>query len=416
MSATDIDNDELATRVEALREAVDRLRPHLRPAPVGAAALPWRADPAVVALETLPPASRTRAIEALLADAHPLVCAVGVHLAIEAGDVAALEGCVARLERIDSEDDEVLAAMIVAAIGRLGARRHVALLRAALDRPATFWAAVESLAQLGGEGVLADLERAIARHEDAWDRLDVVMIVGAVGGAFAAPVLTRILLDSREPFVPLRGYAAQALGARGEHTAVEPLLAALADPSMTEKGRVLWGLAQLGAPQTWDAIEPWLWDAQKPWWRAEALKALVACDAERARPLVLGLVREDPFFRSDREAFADLVRALGRIDAPDARAVLTEVLRAVRGLAPAGLVESLSLPSWLGQAGARLAVVVLTAIGEGLGVDLTPRTSDRYTTDALVEALRERLARAIAERGLEVPAALVEALAAGSDG
>src|SRR5690606_3705434 len=163
--------------------------------------------------------------------------------------------------------------------------RHKDRLRRALDQPPTFWAAVESLALLGGDDVLTDLERAVASEDDAWDRLDVVGVIASVGGEFAVPILSRILLDDREVFVPARGYAAQALGARGDLAALPALLSALRDPTMTEKGRVLWGIAQLRSAAAFDAVQPFVEHSEKSWWRGEALKALAASDPVRAQPI-----------------------------------------------------------------------------------------------------------------------------------
>jgi len=388
--------------IHGLKTRADALRPRVRPSPIGSMPLPWRKDPAVLELENLGDDDVVEVVENMLEDDEPVVRTVGVHLLIENELEDLLPRAVEGLEEIE---DEMYAAMVLAAIGRLGADEYQEQLRGGLGHPSTFWAAVESLALIGGDDALEDLQKAIETPDDSWDKLDVVKVIGDVGGEFAVPLLTRILEDDSEAFAPVRGYAAQSLGARGDEAAVPALTRALQDETMPEKGRVLWGLGQIADPEAWDVVEPFVHDAEKPWWRGEALKALAAMDPERAHDIVIEMARNDAFFRKDREAFSDVIRALAHIVDDTATGILIDSLRRSVKLGPA--TDALyDPPAWLPDAGARLQVVILTALGAHYGVDIEPRISHQSAS----EIAREQAHRLAEFRRHDVPRPLRIAL------
>lgn len=363
----------VAQVIEGLRAGIERLRDIVHLVAVNQQPPPaWHADPAVVALANLPEPLRRDAICALLCAPEPLLRIIAVHALTESrfADLLPLA-----FQSGDTCDDALLTTMLVAAIGRLGCLEHEARVLAALKNPQLFWAAVESLSLLASPPALAALRAAILAKKEDWDRLDIVTIIGEVGGVASLTLLVEVLLNPDESFAPIHGFAAQALGALGDPSALLALLSALADPRITEKGRILWGLGALASPGAFDAIAPFITSARKDWWRSEALLALAACDPARAWPTVADAITQpNNFFHSDPERWMTTLRALSYMHALPHRDIalswLIDALRVNRGLAALG---TWPVPERVTrEGGALMAGVIARSIAALLQVDALP--------------------------------------------
>jgi hypothetical protein len=406
LNGPDGPNGPSAVAIAALRARLDLLRDHVHLAPANLHPMPaWHHDPAVAALTALPAPALRAAVGACLRDDDPLLRIIGVHAVITAHAPDLLP---AALASADACDDALLTTMALAAIGRLRAAEHEARLFTALQNPQLFWVAVESLSLLASPRAMDALRGAIRDKKDSWDRLDVVTVIGEVGGESATPLLIEVLLDEAETFAPIHGFAAQALGALGDRQALPALCAALRSPRITEKGRILWGLGALGCAEAFDDIAPFLTRADQPnkgWWRAEALKSLAACDPARAWPLI-AQAAQDPFFRDDFESAIALLWAMG--SAPlahrdQAARWLTDALRASRRLTT--LDPSWEVPPCVASGGDFVAGVTLRSLDALLAADLLPQARPegfshtqvvRHMLTLLVQRLRAQ-AHALAE-------------------
>ena len=375
--------------IQLLREAIDSLRDDVHLTPHGAAPTGWQTHPVILALGSLPALQRAATISVLLRDDEVLLQIVGMHLLILGQHSALLPQAIASS---DARDDALLNTMVLAAIGRLRAFEHVEKLHAALKDPQLFWVSVESLTIIGDERAQGALRRAIAACEDKWDRLDIVTVLGEVGGEISIQLLIEVLQDPKETFEPIHGFAAQALGAQGDPRAITPLIDALTDPRIKEKGRVLWGIAALETPLAFDAVAPFVEAADKPWWRAEALRALAMSDSERAWPRVQQAAKSAGFFREDLEAFIKTVQALGCCRKAESLDMLLDVLRFTQGRPPCGAIDW-TVPDVARGGGIQLTGTTLRALEAQLELSLMPeKRPEHFTPSTLIQHLIETLA------------------------
>lgn len=370
--------------VDDLRSRRDLLAREIRLVPLHERVpLPWESDRAIVGLLQLERDARSTALDAMVTSSDSVLHAVALHLIIEGQHPERLE------EALALERTPLVETFQLAAIGRLGAQQHFDRVRAALDVPELFWGAVEALALLGGERALTPLRAALSIPTNPWDRLDVLSTIHSVNAPLSVPLLIEALGDA-ERFDTTRGFAAQALGASKDPRALQPLLTALDDPTVNEKGRVLWGLGQLENPRVFDAVRPYLDHAEKDWWQGEALKAAAASDPERAWPHVeRAAIAPHPYFGVDYESYSDAIHALGRTHHDASRTLLLTLLEACLGGARADWV-----PSFV--QGLRPAVTLATALSQTLDVPLFSKRGEpgfRYAD--LVRALLEQLSQAI---------------------
>lgn len=378
--------------ITALEQHLPTLQPQIHLSAAGSTTAPaaWQQHPTIQQLLNLPRSQRARQIDALLRHDTPMMRVIGVFAMIAGQHRELLD--FALTSRNDC-DDALLHTLVIAAIGRLHLVEAFDEVADALANPQLFWVAVESLALLDDPRALALLNHAWRQPSDGWDRLDVVTIIGEVGGPSTVPLLIDVLEDPHEDFAPLHGFAAQALGLHGDQRALKPLLRALNNPNIAEKGRVLWGLAALGASEAFDDLVPFVHHADKLWWRGEALKALARSDARRAYPHVRNaLLNNDSVFRGNVELFIATLQALSHIRHDDALDLLVDALRLRYGLnAVSGL--DWTLPTFSDPVtDTPLAGVIIRGIAVCLDLEIFPDVRpETFSPDTLVRTLLTRL-------------------------
>ncbi|MFU2209652.1 HEAT repeat domain-containing protein [Solidesulfovibrio sp. C21] len=175
---------------------------------------------------------------------------------------AALEACVAidgayldgRFRELSQSEDPMERLMAVYALGKMGVRNHMDVIRAALTDavPDIRKIALEALAEMCGheeEGLplivagLADESRDV--------RLAVVELLGGCDSDKVYPSLERALSDP-DDWVRIR--AVEAMGLRGEYQAVPRLMELTADSSKLVALKAVETLGEIGGPEALEAL------------------------------------------------------------------------------------------------------------------------------------------------------------------
>jgi HEAT repeat protein len=115
-------------------------------------------------------------------------------------------------------------------LGQLGDRQATPLLLAALGDSDCTWEAAKALGIINDRRAVLPLLESLSSGAAAEVRAAAAYALGLLGDDRATPHLVTILSDrGASPLV--RGHAAEALATLGGHQVVEPLIAALRDPS-----------------------------------------------------------------------------------------------------------------------------------------------------------------------------------------
>jgi HEAT repeat protein len=145
--------------------------------------------------------------------------------------------------------------------------------------------AARALGELGSTLAVPELIVALQAGPDPDTRMFAAYALGLLGDHRAVdPLLARLADASEDPRV--RGHAAEALTGPRDRRAVPPLIAALGDPSAEVRFWASFALGQLGDPAALSALERLAQadDATLPGWRSVKDEAAAAIEAIRARP------------------------------------------------------------------------------------------------------------------------------------
>lgn len=159
---------------------------------------------------------------------------------------------------------------------------------------------VAVLGEVGGEGALEHLTRALG-HEHGRVRREAVMALARLGGSDPAQLILGMLDD---PDDGVRGAAAMALGVLGYERAQRPLLEHLdEEPNTDVQVEIMRALGQLGDPGSVPALEkradPGLFSRTPTPVRVAAYRALAAIGTPHARKVVqAGLDSREPEVRN----------------------------------------------------------------------------------------------------------------------
>ncbi len=175
---------------------------------------------------------------------------------------AALEACVAiggqtlgaRFRELFRSDEPMDRLMAVYALGKMGVRDHMDVIRQALADavPDIRKIALEALAETCGheeEGLHLIVAGLADENRDV--RLAVVELLGGCDSDKVGPYLEQALLDA-DDWVRIR--AVEALGLRGEREAVPRLLALTRDPSRLVAIKAVETLGEIGGPEAFQAL------------------------------------------------------------------------------------------------------------------------------------------------------------------
>jgi HEAT repeat protein len=175
---------------------------------------------------------------------------------------AALEACVAiggealdaRFRELFRSEEPMERLMAVYALGKMGVRDHMDVIRAALADavPDIRKIALEALADMcGHEEDGLPLIVAGLGDENRDVRLAVVELLGGCDSDKVFPSLERALSDP-DDWVRIR--AVEAMGLRGERRAVARLLALAGDPSKLVALKAVETLGEIGGPEAFEAL------------------------------------------------------------------------------------------------------------------------------------------------------------------
>lgn len=145
-------------------------------------------------------------------------------------------------------------ASAISVIGELRERSLLPELHRALKDPMLFVRERVSrvLQTVGDVSSLPALREAMSER-DAAVRGNIVEAIVKIGGAKELPALSQVLLHDEDEGV--RARTAAALGAAGVGAAVDPLVSALADPSVSVRSRAAEALGEIGDPRARAALE-----------------------------------------------------------------------------------------------------------------------------------------------------------------
>lgn len=129
-------------------------------------------------------------------------------------------------------------------------------------------------------------------HHDLSERLNAQASLARLGDAVVEPLIA-LLANASAPF-DVRWRVALILGATGDSRALDPLIAALSDPSTEVRTCAVWALCELRQTGAFDALCGCVLNAfddeQIPYMAA---LTLIACDVERAQTFLLDALRSD---------------------------------------------------------------------------------------------------------------------------
>ena len=248
--------------------------------------------------------------------------------AIRSQVIGRLEGstdarAIAGLKKAINDQDITVSASAIMALGQSGNRSHAALIFTVLKDPArnpeVVYNAGNAMATLAAPDYLARL-LGVARTGRPISRMGALIALGGYSDPRAGACLVTALKD---PLIPLRAAATQALGQNHYRPAVYPLIAAIkAETNEQLRGAMLGTLAGLGDPRAFETFKGYF-NSSTPALRNAAVGGMAALRDPRAVPLLLARLP-----KADAAMQDEIARALAEIDDPHA---IEPLMRAFKG-------------------------------------------------------------------------------------